>query len=92
MALLVPTSLGQATLPSVVAAEKLFNGESWGLLAVLASTVGRAGVIGAGLFLAGEREHLLRNACAGALAIETFVLIRVGYQVRAERALQSQAK
>lgn len=92
MALLVPASLGQATLPSVVAAEKLFNGESWGILAVLASTIGRAGVVGAGLFLAGEREHLVRNAFAGALAIEAFVLLRVGYQVRAERALQPAAR
>ena len=83
---------GQATLPSVVAAEKLFNGESWGLVAVLASTVGRAGVIGAGLFLAGERDHLVRNAFAGALAVEAFVLMRVGYQVRAERALSPVAR
>jgi hypothetical protein len=37
-------------------------------------TIVRAALVGAGLVVAGERTHVIRNAVAGSLAIETFVL------------------
>jgi hypothetical protein len=69
------------TLPSVVAAERLVRGEPGGLMAVVSSTLGRAGIIFMGLFLAGERKHTFKYALAGAAAIEAFVLLRVKYQI-----------
>lgn len=69
------TALGQcASLPSSTAAADLLHGNPGGLAGVVLSTAGRAALIGAGLYVAGEREHLVRNAVAGALAIEVFVL------------------
>ena len=53
-------------------------------MAVVSSTAGRAGIIFMGLFLAGERKHTLKYALAGALAIETFVLLRIKAQLDAE--------
>lgn len=77
------TSTGDftTTLPSVVAAERFMRGEPGGLLAVISSTLGRAGIIFMGLFLAGERKHTFKYALAGALAIETFVLLRIKGQL-----------
>jgi hypothetical protein len=69
------------TLPSVVAAEDFLRGKPGGLMAVLSSTAGRAGIIFTGLYLAGERKRLLRYALAGALAIELFVLLRIKAQL-----------
>ena len=69
------------TLPSVVAAEDFLRGKPGGLVSVVSSTAGRAGIIFAGLYLAGERKRLLRYALAGALAIELFVLWRISNQI-----------
>lgn len=68
-------ALGQcASLPSSSAAADFLAGRDGGLLGVVASTAGRAALIGTGLYIAGERDRLVRNAIAGALAIEVFVL------------------
>lgn len=69
------------TLPSVVAAERFVRGEPGGLLGVLGSTLGRAGIIFMGLYLVGERKHTFKYALAGAAAIEAFVLLRVKAQI-----------
>lgn len=73
----------ETTLPSVVAAENFLRGKPGGFLAILSSALGRAGIIFAGLYLAGERKRLVRYALAGSFAIETFVLLRVRAQLRA---------
>lgn len=69
--------LGQAdcaALPSSDAACDLVQGNVSALPKVLGTTLLRGGLIAAGLYVAGERAHLLRNSVAGALAIEVFVL------------------
>ena len=85
---MLPPPLGQATLPSVVAAERFFTGSDKGkhIIEVLGSALGRATLIGAGMYVAGERQNVVRNAVAGALAIEVFVLAYVGWQVAHEGA------
>lgn len=79
-----PTGSFTTTLPSVVAAEDFLKGKPGGLMSVVSSTAGRAGIIFAGLYLAGERKRLLRYAVAGALAIELFVLWRIKNQLESQ--------
>lgn len=69
-------SLGAAcaSLPSSQAAADALAGEEGAWLDVAGSMLGRAVLIGAGLAVVGEREHLVRNSIAGACAIEVFVL------------------
>ena len=62
-------------LPSETAARALIRGEAGGLGAVVYWTLLRAGLIGTGLYVAGERQNLMRNAIAGALAVEVGVLL-----------------
>lgn len=62
-------------LPSEIAARAFIRGEPGALTAVVFSTLLRASLIGAGLYVAGDREHTIRNALAGALAVEVGVLL-----------------
>lgn len=75
---MTPTfGLGDAciTLPSSDAAVTLVRGNiASGVVGVVASTVLRAALIGGGLYLVGQRQHLVRNSLAAASAIEAFVL------------------
>jgi hypothetical protein len=63
-----------AALPSSTAAADLLDGKPGGATAVVTSTALRAGLIAAGLAVAGERKHLLKYSVFAALAIEAFVL------------------
>jgi hypothetical protein len=65
-----------AALPSGPPAVDLLSGNIRALPAVLGTTVARAALIGAGLFVAGERARgrLAKHAAAGSLAVEAFVL------------------
>jgi hypothetical protein len=56
------------------------NGEPGALPLVLAHTALRAGIIGVGLFIAGERRQIVRHALVSSLAIEAFVLGWAAYQ------------
>jgi hypothetical protein len=71
-------ALGQppacAALPSGSSAVAVVSGDWSALPLAVAHTVLRAGLVGAGLLVAGERTHVIRNAIAGSLAIEAFVL------------------
>jgi hypothetical protein len=70
-----PGLLGEcAPLPSAEAACGLVEGKSGSLAKVIGTTALRAALIGVGLAVAGERQHLVRNSVAGALGIELFVL------------------
>lgn len=69
-----------ATLPSAGSAMALVNGEPGALPLVVCHTAVRAGIIGVGLVLAGQRTKLVRTALAGSLAIEAFVLCWAAYQ------------
>jgi len=70
-----------ATLPSVVAAEKFWRGEDGAVGAILFSMAERAAIIGAALYLAGERKRLLRYTLAATLGIEAVVLTSVKLQM-----------
>lgn len=63
-----------AALPSGSSAAALLSGDWRAFPIVVAHTAVRAALIGTGLLVAGERAHVVRNAVAGSLAIETFVL------------------
>lgn len=67
-------------LPSASSALALMNGEPGALPLVVAHTALRAGIIGAGLYVAGHRCHLVRTAVVSSLAIEAFVLGWAAYQ------------
>ena len=67
-------------LPSSNTAHRLWAGDPWGIPLVARDVLLRGAIIGAGLYLAGEREHLVRYSLFGAAAIETFVLLWVGAQ------------
>lgn len=61
-------------LPSGEAAQKLLAGDSSALGPVIGFTLLRAGLIGVGLYAAGQRKDVVRGAIAGATMIEVFVL------------------
>jgi len=63
-----------AALPSGSSAAALVGGDWSALPLAVGHTILRAALIGSGLIVAGERAHVVRNAVAGTLAIETFVL------------------
>lgn len=74
----------ESTLPSGAVASDLLDHPSLANVGKAAlSVVGRAGIIGAGLYVFGEREHLVRNSLAGSLAVETFVLAYLGLKRKA---------
>jgi hypothetical protein len=62
------------TLPSASSALALVNGTPGALPLVIMHTGLRAGIIATGLFVAGQRSHLIRTALVSSLAIEAFVL------------------
>lgn len=61
-------------LPSEVAACGLAYGDAAALPAVVGTTLFRAVLIGLGLVVIGETRNVARNALAGAVAVELFVL------------------
>ena len=68
-------------LPSSRSALAFVRGEDGATASVIGHTLGRAALIGVGLAIAGEREHLVRNSLMGAMAIESFVLLWTNYTV-----------
>ena len=64
-----------AALPSGQAAYGLVSGDWSCLVPVIGTMVARGALIGVGMAVSGERKHLLRNAAAGAVAVEGFVLL-----------------
>lgn len=65
-----------ASLPSGTAAFELVNGDLAALPRVLAHTALRATLIGTGMYLIGvPKETLVRNAIAGSVGIDMFVLL-----------------
>lgn len=63
-----------AALPSGTSAAALVSGDWKALPTAVLHTALRAALIGSGLLVAGERANTVRNAVAGSLAIEAFVL------------------
>jgi hypothetical protein len=67
-------------LPSATSALALVNGEPGALPLVVAHTTLRAGIIGVGLLVSGQRHGVARNALVASVAIEAFVLGWALYQ------------
>lgn len=61
-------------LPSAQAASDVVAGKPGGWAEVAGWTAVRAALVATGLYAVGERRHVVRNAVAGAVAIEAFVL------------------
>ena len=77
----VPGFFGESV--SVRAVVTLVRGDVLpGLVGMVASTALRGLLIMGGLYLVGEREHLVRNALGASAAIELFVLAWVIQQTR----------
>lgn len=62
------------TLPSSNSAYDFVTGKPGAWMTVLRDMLARSALVGVGMAVAGERDHLLRNALAGGVAIEAFVL------------------
>jgi hypothetical protein len=73
-----------ASVPSSEAAYRLVEGDVGALGAVAGTMVLRAGLVGAGLYVAGERDPktLAKYAAAGSVAIEAFVLAWALYKTQ----------
>lgn len=61
-------------LPSGQATADLVAGDVDAVGRVALCTLGRAVLLGAGMLVAGKRENLVRDAIAGAVGIEAFVI------------------
>jgi hypothetical protein len=61
-------------LPSASSALALARGETGALPLVVCHTALRAGIIGVGLYVSGQRRNLVRTALVSSVAIEAFVL------------------
>lgn len=70
----VPGTLGNKPLPSGDSAGRLVEGDVGALPTVLLHWGVRTGLVAAGLYAVGARDHLLRNAFAASTAIEAFVV------------------
>jgi hypothetical protein len=75
---------GKLVLPSAGSAASLVRGEAGALPLLLLHMVGRAGIIGTGLWLAGAGQDTIKYAFAGSMAIEAFVLLYAKAQYDAE--------
>lgn len=78
--------MAQPTLPSIIAAEALLKGEegAWGK--ILWSLLQRSAIIAPALYLAGERERILKYTAFSAIAIELVVLWEVKKQLEKKDA------
>ena len=65
------------SLPSSESVARLVSGDPLAIPLIARDLVTRAAMIGAGMYIAGQRENLVRNALAGSAAIESFVILWV---------------
>jgi hypothetical protein len=68
-------------LPSANSALAFVRGEPGSTISIIKHTLGRSVLIGAGLAVAGEREHLVMKALTASMMIESFVLLWTNYTV-----------
>jgi hypothetical protein len=80
-----PVCTQDPALPSSRSALAFVRNEPGSFWPVVGHTLGRAALIGVGLAVAGERDHIVRKAVAGAMAIESFVLIWTHHEVTKDR-------
>jgi hypothetical protein len=68
-----------ASMPSAIAARDFMAGRPGALAHMLVSYAGRTAIIAAGMYASGKREHLTRDAAAGAAVIEIALLTYFGF-------------
>lgn len=74
-------------LPSAASAMALVQGVPGALPMVIMHTTLRAGIIGVGLLISGQRSGVVRTALVSSCAIESFVLVWAAWlRARAEAA------
>src|SRR5581483_2673546 len=69
-----PTAPVCATMPSAASARDFMAGAPGSFPRLLVSYAGRTAVIALGMYAAGSREHVVRDAAAGAAVIEAALL------------------
>lgn len=69
-------------LPSSDSAYLFTQGDPTAPWLMLRDFIGRSVLVGSGMYLAGEREHLVRNSLAGGAAIEFFVVLWIWWTTR----------
>lgn len=69
-----------ASMPSATAARDFMAGVPGSVPHLLVSYAGRAAIVAAGMYAAGKREHLARDAAAGAALIELSLLTYFGFE------------
>lgn len=80
-----------AALPSGTSAYQLMSGDLKGLVGVVGHTIGRSVLVGVGMAIAGERQHLIRNSLGGALGIEAFVLVWAAWKAHQDKSAAAQS-
>ena len=73
-------------LPSASSAQDLVDGKAGSVVRVLSHMIGRAALVGAGIYLAGAGRKTPKYALAGSIAIECFVLSYALYDKKKQAA------
>ena len=79
--------MGKYTLPSVESAEMFWEGHPDRYQAIVGSVLKRSLLIGAGLFIAGERKHLIKYSLAASAFIQLSVLWEIKKQMEKKNDL-----
>jgi hypothetical protein len=69
-----------ASMPSATAARDFMLGVSGSIPHLLFSYAGRAAIVAMGMYVAGKRNHLARDAAVGAAVIELALLAYFGFE------------
>ena len=69
-------------LPSSDSAFQLLQGDPNAIWLIARDWIGRSALVGTGMWLAGERDHLIRNSLAGGASIEVFVMLYIWWSTR----------
>ena len=73
-------------LPSASSAQDLVDGKAGSVVRVLSHMIGRAALVGTGIYLAGAGRKTPKYALAGSIAIECFVLSYALYDKKKQAA------
>ena len=68
------------TLPSWAPARALVRGDWNAVFPVITMVLGRSVLLGAGMYLAGEREKIVEQSLAGSMALELSVLLKASME------------
>jgi hypothetical protein len=77
-------------MPSATAARDFFLGTPGSLVHLILSYAGRTAIVAGGMYAAGKRDHVLRDAAAGTAIIEAAVLAYFAVRPRPAADIPSQ--